>query len=73
MSKTPRAGATWWRLLLLLPVVAVLWLPFYNKVLPTVGGWPFFYWYQLLWVLLTAAVTGIVFVIEDARHGDDAP
>jgi Protein of unknown function (DUF3311) len=39
----------------------VLWPPFYNRVDPTWGGVPFFYWYQLLWVIIGAVLTAIVY------------
>ena len=52
------------RLLFLIPFVAVLWVPFYNAVEPQLGGVPFFYWYQLAWILLGAAVVLLVHVIE---------
>lgn len=42
--------------LLLLPCIAVLWVPFYNRVTPVIAGIPFFYWYQLLWIPLGSAV-----------------
>jgi hypothetical protein len=35
------------------PIVATLWVPSYNKNSPTLGGVPFFYWYQILWVIIT--------------------
>jgi hypothetical protein len=57
------------RLLLLLPFIALLWIPFYNRDLPALFGFPFFYWYQLLWVPLTAALIWIVFRSR-ARLGD---
>ena len=44
----------WWRWLLALPFIALLWVPFYNSVEPTLWGFPFFYWYQLLWLLITS-------------------
>ena len=43
--------------LLAIPVVALLWVSSYNKVKPRLGGVPFFYWYQFLWVFLAAACT----------------
>ena len=58
------------RLLLLLPFIALLWLPFYNRDLPALFSFPFFYWYQLLWVPLTAGIIWIVFRAE-ARTGID--
>jgi hypothetical protein len=57
------------RLLLLLPFIALLWIPFYNRDLPALFGFPFFYWYQLLWVPLTAALIWIVFR-HRAQFGD---
>ena len=53
-------GWSWWYLLFLIQFVAVLWPPFYNKAEPHLIGIPFFYWYQLLWVILGAILTAIV-------------
>jgi Protein of unknown function (DUF3311) len=47
--------------LLLVPYVALLWVPFYNRVDPTLFGFPFFYWYQLAWVPLSALLTYLVY------------
>jgi hypothetical protein len=44
-------------LLLAAPVVALLWVGSYAKVEPTLAGFPFFIWYQFLWVFLCAACT----------------
>src|SRR5580700_9352119 len=49
-----------WYLLLLLPFVGTLLPPLYNHARPTLFGMPFFYWYQLGWVLVTAALLGAV-------------
>jgi len=43
--------------LLAIPIVALLWVDSYAKVEPTLAGFPFFIWYQLLWVFLCAACT----------------
>lgn len=37
-------------------MVALLWVPSYAKVTPTLGGFPFFYWYSVLWLLLNAGL-----------------
>ncbi len=50
-----------WYLLLLVPYIASLWVPFYNTAEPSFIGMPFFYWYQLLWILLGAGLTAIVY------------
>ena len=59
-----RIRAPWVRALLLIPFAATLAVPLYDRIEPTIGGVPFFYWYQLLWVVLTAAIVGVVFLIE---------
>jgi len=60
----PVRRVIWARLLLLLPFLGMLWVSSYNSVEPTVAGVPFFYWYQLLWVLLSAAIVAVVYVTE---------
>ena len=60
----PARPVAWARLLLLIPVIAVLWVPFYNSVEPALGGVPFFYWYQLLWIILGAVIIVIVYRLE---------
>jgi hypothetical protein len=51
-----RGGSRRWNVLLLVPFVALLWVPFYNSIEPALWGIPFFYWYQFLWVFLTSAL-----------------
>ncbi|HEY8289675.1 MAG TPA: DUF3311 domain-containing protein [Acetobacteraceae bacterium] len=60
----PVRTVVWVRLLLLLPFIAVLWVSSYNSVEPMIAGIPFFYWYQLLWVLIGAAIAAIVYLVE---------
>ncbi|MGW0041593.1 DUF3311 domain-containing protein [Rhodococcus sp. NPDC003348] len=43
--------------LLLIPIVAILWVPFYAREEPRWGGFPFFFWYQFVWVFLCAGAT----------------
>ena len=38
-----RSPVNW---LLLVPVLLVIWPPLFNKISPTLFGFPFFYWYQ---------------------------
>jgi len=56
----PRERPSWWNLLLVLPFVALLWVPFYNSIEPAIWGVPFFYWYQFVWVFLTSAIVILV-------------
>jgi hypothetical protein len=43
--------------LLLIPLVALALVPTYAADGPRLWGFPFFYWYQLLWVFLAAGCT----------------
>ncbi|HET6376325.1 MAG TPA: DUF3311 domain-containing protein [Methylocella sp.] len=43
-------------LLLLIPFAGLAAVPLYNKASPDLLGFPFFYWYQLAWVPLTALI-----------------
>lgn len=49
--------------LLLAPFVALLWVSSYAKDSPRLLGFPFFYWYQLLWVLLSAGGTYLAYLL----------
>jgi hypothetical protein len=61
-----RGGWSWWYLLFVAQFIAVLWPPLYNRTEPSLIGLPFFYWYQLLWVIIGAVFTAIVyFATED--------
>ena len=35
--------------------VALLWVPSYAHLTPSLGGIPFFYWYSMLWLVINAA------------------
>jgi uncharacterized protein DUF3311 len=52
----------WWYALLAVPLVGLLIPPIYNQADPTLIGIPFFYWYQLLWVPISVALTAVVYV-----------
>ena len=61
-SPTKRGGWSWWYLLFVVQFVAVLWPPFYNSVEPRWIGIPFFYWYQMLWVVISAVITAAIYL-----------
>ena len=48
-------------ILLAIPCVAVLVVPWFNRVEPRLFGFPFFYWWQLLWVPLSGVFIAIVY------------
>jgi uncharacterized protein YacL len=57
--------------LLALGIVLPLLVPVYAHAEPTLIGLPFFYWYQMLWVVLEAVLLAISYQIvtrEDRRR-----
>lgn len=48
--------------LVIVPLVAMLWVPSYNRRDPELFGFPFFYWWQLLWVFITGVMTVIAYL-----------
>ncbi|MEV2194413.1 DUF3311 domain-containing protein [Streptomyces phaeochromogenes] len=46
---------------LIAPFVAMLWVGSYAKVDPAFIGIPFFYWYQMLWVFISTALTMVAY------------
>src|SRR5215218_1812201 len=60
---------------LVIPVVALLWVTSYAKETPRLGGIPFFFWYQFLWVIITSALTysahRLVLAARGQRDTDD--
>jgi len=61
--RTRAARALVYALFLLIAVVA-LWVPLYNRAEPAMYGIPFFYWFQLAWILVTAAATALAYRLK---------
>ncbi|MFJ6212933.1 DUF3311 domain-containing protein [Streptomyces sp. NPDC092296] len=88
MTETPQAQAPPGRppivtparvvagLCLLAPFIGTLWVSTYARTGPELGGVPFFYWYQLLWVPLSAALTVSAYLLmrreERRRRASEA-
>lgn len=49
--------------LLAIPCIAVLSVGSYNRVDPRWEGIPFFYWYQLLWTVLSSLFIGAAYMV----------
>ena len=56
--------------LLLIPYAGLLCVPFYNASDPEILGFPFFYWYQLLWIPITVMLTWLAY--RRMRHDDQS-
>lgn len=50
----------WLPLVLVIPFIALLWVPLYNRAQPAIAGFPFFYAWQFAWVVLAALLTWAV-------------
>lgn len=55
-------------MLLILPFATTLLPAIYNRSEPALFGFPFFYWYQLAWVVITAGLLGIVVYLTRERE-----
>jgi Protein of unknown function (DUF3311) len=58
-------------ILLAIPCVAILIVPWFNTVEPRLFGFPFFYWWQLLWVPLSSVFIAIVYKMVTPPGGGD--
>jgi len=48
-------------------VVGALWVPIYARTAPKLGAFPFFYWYQLILVPVTAVLCWISYLLLRTR------
>src|SRR3954453_14822917 len=64
VTRPERRGRSWILLLLLVPFIALLYPPFYNFDQPEFIGIPFFYWFQLLWIIITAILTAVLYALR---------
>jgi len=62
----PRKRTVTWIVItaaLLVPLVGTLWVPFYARATPKLGDFPFFYWYQLIWVPIVAVLSWLAYLL----------
>lgn len=59
--KIDRKLPRWTYLLFIPPYISVFWVTPYNTLMPDFMGIPFFYWYQLLWVVLSALAIAVAY------------
>lgn len=57
--------------LLLIPLVALLAIPMYNSINPKLGGISFFYWYQILWMPLSAILYYVAAVLWHGKEKNE--
>jgi hypothetical protein len=51
--------AAYW--LLLVPVLGLAFPAIYARQDPVLFGFPFFYWYQFVWLFVSAGITALVY------------
>lgn len=47
--------------------VIALWVPIFNRVNPSVFGFPFFYWYQIAVVVVSSILIWIVYAVDSKK------
>ena len=57
-------------ILLVIPMLALALVPTYSSATPKLWGFPFFYWYQLLWVFLASGFTYTAYVVITRARGE---
>lgn len=57
--------------LLIAPFIVYLAVPSYARVNPRLAGFPFFYWWQLVWVILTALFIGAAYLLTRRTSGPE--
>jgi Na+/melibiose symporter-like transporter len=64
-----KSPATWTAVtvLLAIAILGTLWIPLYARSAPKLGPFPFFYWFQLIWVPMTAILCRICYLLLQAR------
>jgi membrane protein implicated in regulation of membrane protease activity len=59
--------------LLTAALIGTLWIPFYNHLTPALGEFPFFYWYQLMWVPIVAILSGVAYLLSRLAQRGSRP
>ena len=70
-AKSPAVRVTV-TILLTVAILGALWVPLYAHFLPMLGDFPFFYWYQLILVPVTAILCWISYLLLRARRAPRA-
>ena len=64
---SPNKKRAVWNWLLILPAIALAFPAVYSRATPQLFGFPFFYWYQIAWILLSALITAIVYIATEGK------
>jgi amino acid permease len=50
-------------ILLLIAVIGAFWVPFYARSTPKLGDFPFFYWFQLIWMPVVMVLCYLAYLL----------
>ena len=50
--------------LFLAVAVVSLWVPLYNRTEPSLAGIPFFYWFQIAWIVVSGISVAIAYWMD---------
>lgn len=50
--------------LFLAVAVVSLWVPLYNRTEPNLAGIPFFYWFQIAWIVVSGISVAIAYWMD---------
>jgi hypothetical protein len=48
---------------LLIAVIGAFWVPIYARTTPKLGDFPFFYWFQLIWMPVVMLLCYLAYVL----------
>lgn len=66
-ANQPRSRRGAWNWLLVVPALALAFPGIYSRPTPELFGFPFFYWYQIGWILISAVITGVVYFATEGK------
>lgn len=55
------------KILFVVVFVIALWVPLFNRVNPSLFGFPFFYWYQIAVVVVASILIWIVYAVDSKK------
>lgn len=68
MSNSRKRGWAW---LFLIPFAALLFPMLYAHQNPVIAGFPMFYWYLIVWIVLTGIISAIVYALTGPYTDED--
>ena len=67
MNTPKRKSRGLWNWFLIVPAIGLAFPAVYSRPTPELFGFPFFYWYQIAWILLSAVLTAIVYFVTEGK------